>query len=386
MTPPDSTLAAVSEPSMATKSNTKWPRYVDATLGFPEHWHPAAFSDEVTEGSFVPVTLLGKSILLTRTDGHVRAIADRCAHRGVRFSAQPLCFKKGTISCWYHGWTYSLQDGELVDVLTSPGSPVIGQVNIPVFATEEAKGLIFVFVGDGEAHPLQNDLPPGFLDPDTYALGIRRRVQSNWRLGAENGFDSTHIFMHRNSPLIEKNKLAIPYGLVPAGREAVEVVNTADWPKGVIDHFDQNYVPVFHAELDGEKVLEYVPPEDAKLVAAKVSIWLPGVLKVYPFPDPTLTQYEFYVAVNETEHEYFQVLQRTVNSPEDIEEFRREFDETWKDLALHGFNDDDVWARECQQEFYGSGKGWEEECLFPPDVSIVRWRQLANEHARGVLQ
>lgn len=380
-----STVGASAKPPESRADSTKWPRYLEAVNGFSEHWYAAVFSDDVAEGSFVPVTLLGRNILLTRTDGRVKAIADRCAHRGVKFSAQPLCFKQGTISCWYHGWTYNLNDGQLTDVLTSPGSPVIGQVHIPVFATEEAKGLVFVFIGEGDPPPLQNDVPPGFLDPDTYALGIRRRVQSNWRLGAENGFDSTHIFMHRNSPLIEQNNLVLPYGLVPSGRDAIDVVNDS-WPKGVIDHFDESYLPVFDAQLDGDSVLQFQLSEDGKRVAAKVSIWLPGVLKVEKFPDPTLNQYEFYVPVNEREHEYFQVLQRKVTSEADIDEFRREFDGTWKDLALHGFNDDDVWAREAQQEFYGDDDGWHKEHLFPPDLCILRWRQLASDQARGVQQ
>src|SRR5574341_977500 len=80
----------------------RWQTYIDAELGFRNHWYPIRYSAEVDEGALVPVTLLGEPILLTRVDGEVKGIADRCAHRGVRFSAQPLCFKKGTVSCWYH--------------------------------------------------------------------------------------------------------------------------------------------------------------------------------------------------------------------------------------------------------------------------------------------
>ncbi|WP_165595632.1 Rieske 2Fe-2S domain-containing protein, partial [Mycolicibacterium novocastrense] len=221
MTPPKLSSVPVGEAPerLSEEPKSKWPRYVEAINGFFEHWYAAAFSDELEEGGFVPVTLLGKNIVLTRVDGQVYAISDRCAHRGVKFSAKPLCLTKDTITCWYHGWTYDLQDGQLIDILTSPGSSTIGQVKIPVFATEEAKGVVFVFVGEGEPHPLEHDLAPGFLDPDTYVRGIRRRVQSNWRLGAENGIDNSHIFIHRDSPLIEGNNIAIPFGLVAAGRD-----------------------------------------------------------------------------------------------------------------------------------------------------------------------
>ncbi|MDA2893259.1 Rieske 2Fe-2S domain-containing protein [Mycolicibacterium sp. BiH015] len=372
-----------SQVATGAAGGSKWPRYVEAELGFSNHWHPAAFSDEVTEAGFVSVTMLGRQILLTRNDGQVQAIADQCAHRGVPFSAQPLCFLKGTVSCWYHGWTYALHDGQLVDVLTSPNSPVIGQVAIPVFAVTERQGLVFVFIGDGEPHDLNEDVPPGFLDADTHCLGIRRTVESNWRLGVENGFDTTHIFMHRNSPLVDQNNLALPYGFVPADRGAMDV-HAKGWPKGVVDNLAQNYRPIFEAQLSGQSVLRNELSGDEKRVAAQVSVWLPGVLKVDPFPDPSLIQYEFYVARNATQHEYFQVLQRKVQSAEDVAAYVEEFDSRWRDLALHGFNDDDVWAREAQQDFYGNRNGWVNEHLFPPDMCITKWRQLASTHARDL--
>ncbi|WP_213016721.1 Rieske 2Fe-2S domain-containing protein [Mycobacterium vicinigordonae] len=362
---------------------SKWPRYLQAEYGFSNHWHPVLFSHEVAEDDFATVTLLGRRILLTRSDGQVRAIADRCAHRGVKFSAQPLCFAKGTVSCWYHGWTYRLEDGELCDVLTSPNSPIIGQVSVPVYPVTERQGLVFVFVGDAEPHDLSHDVPPGFLDSDTHCLGIRRTVASNWRLGVENGFDTTHIFMHRNSPLVQQNNLALPFGFVPADRGAMSV-HSEGWPKGVVDNLAQNYQPVFEARLGGEPVLRCELTGDEKLVAAQVSVWLPGVLKVDPFPDPSLIQYEFYVPITATSHEYFQVLQRRVRSADDIASYKSEFESKWRDLALHGFNDDDVWAREAQEEFYRDHDGWANEHLFPPDMCITKWRQLASNHASGI--
>lgn len=364
-------------------SRRKWGRYVEASLGFRNHWYPIRYSNDIPEGEIVPVRLLGESIVLTRVDGNVRGLQDRCAHRGVRLSAQPLCFQKGTISCWYHGWTYDVADGRLCDVLTSPQSSVIGRVTIPTYPVQEAQNLVFVYVGDGKPQPLSCDVPPGFLDEDTSCLGLRRTVQANWRLGVENGFDTTHIFMHRDSPLIKGNNIALPLGFVPAGRSAMHI-HADGWPKGVVDNLAQNYIPIFEASVRGQTVWKVELSGDEKMVAAQVSVWLPGALKVDPFPDPSLIQYEFYVPTAATEHEYFQVLQRRVQTQDDVDHFRKEFDETWRDLALHGFNDDDVWAREELEPFYRDGDGWSNERLFPPDMCIVEWRRLASAHARGV--
>ncbi|MFD1237415.1 Rieske 2Fe-2S domain-containing protein [Pseudonocardia benzenivorans] len=373
---------SLSDATQSKKVSTKWRGYLDATLGFRNHWNPVGYGHEIAEGAFVAVTALDEPILLTRVDGEVRAIQDRCAHRGARFSAQPLCFRKGTVSCWYHGWTYDLADGRLSDVLTSPGSPVIGRVRVPTYPVVEAQGLVFVYVGDGDPPALAHDVPPGFLDEDTHCLGIRRTVRSNWRIGVENGFDTTHIFMHRNSALIKGNNIALPLGFVPTDRGAVQV-HGEGWPKGVVDNLSENYVPVFEASLQGVPVWTSELRGDEKRVAGQISVWLPGVLKVDPFPDPSLIQYEFYVPISATEHEYFQVLQRKVTSEQDIETFEKEFDETWRDLGLHSFNDDDVWAREELEEFYRDGDGWSNERLFPPDMCIVEWRRLASAHGRG---
>jgi len=43
-------------------------------------------------------------------------------HRGVPLSRKPDCYTKDTITCWYHGYTYRFQTGELVNILAVPDS------------------------------------------------------------------------------------------------------------------------------------------------------------------------------------------------------------------------------------------------------------------------
>ncbi|NNL86665.1 MAG: hypothetical protein HKP27_13480 [Myxococcales bacterium] len=66
--------------------------------------------------------------------------------------------------------------------------------------------------------------------------------------------------------------------------------------------------------------------------------------------------------------------------------FVREFDEKRRELALSGLNDDDICAREAQQEFYNQDEAWLKERLFEPDANIVQWRKLASRRNRGVQQ
>jgi carbazole 1,9a-dioxygenase terminal dioxygenase component len=356
--------------------------YVEAKLGFRNHWYPTLFSHELAEGEFKQHKILGDQLLLTRVDGEVFAVRDRCPHRGVPFSRKPECYKKGTVTCWYHAFTFKMATGELVDIITNPRSNLIGQVRIPSFSVQEAKGIIFVFMGDIEPPELVNDVPPGFLDDDLAVRGVRQEIASDWRVGCENGFDSTHVFIHKDSILVEGNDLALPLGFVPTSRDSFKVVDEPAGPKGVYDLLAEQCEFVWEGKIEGETVIHGHMGETR--VAQDISIWLPGVLRVNLWPDPSLTQFEWYVPIDEGKHFYVQTLGRRVNSAEDEAVFGKEFDEKWKSLALAGFNDDDIWAREALQEFYKHDEAWYKEQLFEPDRNISKWRQLASQHHRGI--
>jgi carbazole 1,9a-dioxygenase terminal dioxygenase component len=360
--------------------------YVAAKYGFRNHWYPALLTDELADGELKPVELLGEKIVLRRVDGRVHALRDRCVHRGVQLSLKPTCLTKSTITCWYHGFTYRFADGELCDIVGAPQSKAIGRKRLQTYPVEERQGLVFVFVGDAldPLPALAEDVPPGFLDADLAVRGMRTEVRSNWRLGCENGFDSTHIFIHRNSGLIRDNDLALPLGLVPKGRSSFQVVEEPGGPKGVFDYFDPDHVtPVFDGVVEGERVLSS-NPQAANKLPHHISMWLPCALRVQPWPDPSLTQYEWYVPVDGGRHQYFRVLGRRVQNDAERATFDREFDTRWRPVALEGFNNDDIWAREATEPFYRDDTGWLREQLFEADGNILEWRKLASRANRGL--
>ncbi len=366
-----------------------WKGYVQAKLGFRNCWYPTLNSEELEEGKPVPFQLAGEKLLLNRIDGKVYCMADTCLHRGVPLSEKVECYSKETITCWYHGWTYSFTDGNLCDILTDPNSKMIGQRALQTYPVAEAKGLVFVFLGDvaeGEEPPaLALDLPPGFLDEDRYALGLRREVGSNWRLGAENGFDTTHIFIHKDSDYLTARDAPIPLGFATEDRLQLDIRDSDDAPKGVVDPLMENYQPVFEASINGKPALSSQRPEGAHQTIFRISLWLPGILTVENHPEPDITQVEFYVPVDERRHMYFQVLSKQgVTQPEQVQRYREEFASLHEPLALRGFNDDDIWAREASQAFYDDDRGWLEAQLFEADHNLVAWRKLASDHGRGV--
>ena len=54
-----------------------WAPYVDAKMGFRNHWYPAMFADEVKEGEPKAIKLLGENILINRIDGVLYAVKDK---------------------------------------------------------------------------------------------------------------------------------------------------------------------------------------------------------------------------------------------------------------------------------------------------------------------
>ncbi|MFT4823357.1 MAG: carbazole 1,9a-dioxygenase terminal dioxygenase component, partial [Cryomorphaceae bacterium] len=72
----------------AAKVKKPWQTWLDAELGFRNHWYPASLSRHLGEGDSKAIELLGEEILVTRQNGVTRAMEDRCPHRGTRFSSR----------------------------------------------------------------------------------------------------------------------------------------------------------------------------------------------------------------------------------------------------------------------------------------------------------
>jgi carbazole 1,9a-dioxygenase terminal dioxygenase component len=374
--------AFLDEPSKHQRVKEGWRPYLEAKLGFRNHWYPALFGHELEDDRPKAVKLLGEPIILRRVDGRVYALEDRCAHRRVRFSAKVECYTKDTITCWYHGFTYRFTDGKLVQVLTEPGCALVGKMGIKTYPVQEAQGMVFVFIGDIESPPLQDDLPPGFLDRDLTVTGIRRDIKGNWRLASENGFDTTHIYIHRDSKVVQDTDAVLPLGFIPQDKHSM-IIADGPGPKGVIDQLARNYIPVFSSAV-GDVTVSAVMKPTGKMVAPEVSSWLPCVLKLQAFPTPELFVFEWYVPIEEHNHWYFQVLGKRVNSDAEAAAFRGEAHSFWAEVMWRGFNDQDVAAREALEDAYTDGEGWTRERLYRPDTCIIEWRKLASKYNRGI--
>jgi len=361
-----------------------WREYLNAKLGLRNFWYAACFSKEIGENDVLVRKILGEGILLRRVHGQVRAIRDRCIHRGVKFSDKVECYTPETITCWYHGFTFRWEDGEVCSIFASPESKAVGTQRVKVYPVEEVNGMIFVFVGDENytPPPLSHDVPPGFLEPGIALEGESRVVKANWRLGPEGGIDEAHRYLHRESPLLLDGRKSMPLGHKAAPTQ-IELVEEIDGPKGIIDHFRAEKM-FFDAQIDGKTVVHSPNFGLEGRQAVSSSAWMPACARVLGFPDAGLTLFEWYVPIDESSHRCFMTLTKLCSNASEAAEFKDQFNLRWSPLALDGFLVQDVRARESQQEFYANELAWKQECLLEDDKIIMEWRRLCSRNNRGI--
>lgn len=365
-----------------------WRDYLAAKVGFKNHWYAGCFSREIREGETLVRVLLGERILMRRIKGKVYAMKDRCIHRGVRFSEKVECHTDNTITCWYHGFTFRWADGMLTNIVGAPQSKLIGKHKIKIYPVEEAKGMVFVFVGDEgyNAPPLSHDVPPTFLDDDRFFEGEDFIIKANWRTGPEGGIDEIHRYLHRDSTLLLNTKATMPLGHVGVKNQC-EKITDPEGPKGVIDHFNADAM-YFDVEIDGvpEAVtgIRFASTGDKKKRTVSASCWLPGVLRVQGFPEDETTFFEFYVPISETEHRCFMTMGRKCANADEQQQFSSRFNTRIKRYAINNFLMQDVAARESTQHFYKHDEAWLEEVFTEEDFMIMEWRKIASQHNRGI--
>ena len=78
----------------------------------PGDWTPTVAEDEVREGEATVATAGDVDVLLTRHEGRIYALADRCTHRSGRLSEGTL--ENGCVTCPLHASIFSLRDGSVL--------------------------------------------------------------------------------------------------------------------------------------------------------------------------------------------------------------------------------------------------------------------------------
>lgn len=193
-------------------------------LGLRDYWHPGILAKKVGWRKPVKVKMLGEDICFFRAkDGRVVAISDVCPHRGASMG-EGDCHWKGTVSCPYHGWVYD-EHGKNIAVLSEgPDAKVCGKpgTEVKVYSTQEIRGLVFVWMGEGTPAPIEEDVPEEMFDPDVLVVIGENYWPINWEVALENSMDSHVNYVHRNAVMI----LRLPF--LPRGARGDRPVFTGN--------------------------------------------------------------------------------------------------------------------------------------------------------------
>jgi nitrite reductase/ring-hydroxylating ferredoxin subunit len=178
---------------------SSWRNQIPAQ-GLREYWYPAVQAKKIGTKRPVGVRLIGEDIVFFRDkQKHIVAMQDLCAHRGAKLS-KGVCHFPGTIACPYHGWTYDA-DGKCVAALIEGAGSHIPSANIrlPVKHVKELRGIVWIWMGNGQPVPLEEDVPEEFLDPQILIITGVRVWPVNWRPLIENAIDGHAPYVHRNA-------------------------------------------------------------------------------------------------------------------------------------------------------------------------------------------
>ena len=341
---------------------TTWPHYEAAAVGFRQYWYPVVWGRVVTTKP-IQVTLLGEKIMLVRDAGRIRALGDRCPHRGVPLSHQMAGQEfPGSWTCCYHGWTFDLETGVLVAAITDgPESPICGKVAVKTYPVEERLGLVWVYIGDGDPPPVETDIPSELIAADAVVAGRTSIRMGNWRFGAENGVDEGHAkYLHRNSLWTLKRQM-------PTWTRHHMEKTGEGWITRKADEVQ------FDSEFPG---LGMWPPKkrfwrQTGRGVARVSIRMPSTLRV---AYETWTHFEWWVPIDSEHHIYVQLATQPGRGFRALR-FRLYY-WFWVRWVFHGwFNEEDALMVDVMDA--------PPERLYRPDVAITEWRKLAEADERG---
>jgi 5,5'-dehydrodivanillate O-demethylase oxygenase subunit len=198
------------------------------------YWQPVYVSEKLAKGTVVPIRILGEDLALYRGEsGKARVIANECAHRLTRLSTGWV--EGDTIRCRYHGWRYD-ESGQCVEQPAEPKPFCASVRRLASYPTHEAHGLIFAFLGEGEA-PAFRPLPgleDGARERWTVSPSIEM-IPCNYFQSAENIMDDVHVNFSHQGHLVNT-----------AARQYVPTKTTAqETPFGITqfqergDHTDQ---------------------------------------------------------------------------------------------------------------------------------------------------
>ncbi len=160
------------------------------------YWQPVALAEELPLGGDpLPVRILSEDLVLFRDQNETLGMLGlHCPHRGADLSYGRI--EDGGLRCVYHGWLFGLDGRCLAQPGEPAGSDFKDKVRHTAYPCQEAGGVIFAFMGEGEPPLLPNY---EFLTaPEEHRWCTKLANNCNYLQGNEGNIDPQHLsFLHR---------------------------------------------------------------------------------------------------------------------------------------------------------------------------------------------
>lgn len=164
----------------------------------PNHWYPAAFSEDVAKKQVIQTRFWGDEIAVYRAeDGTAYAMEDRCPHRHIPLS-------HGTVEgcdlvCLYHGWTMS-PEGRLVGTKHDDFGKKLPVLQVRPYPVKERYGIVWFFPGDPELAELTPlvEIPHGEGEDAWASVHFAYTWKAHHSMVIDNLCNLTHLWVHGN--------------------------------------------------------------------------------------------------------------------------------------------------------------------------------------------
>jgi 5,5'-dehydrodivanillate O-demethylase oxygenase subunit len=175
-------------------------------------WQPVCRGADVPAGKVKPLRIMNEDFAIYRgTDEKPVLVEARCAHRGAKLSIGWV--EGNTIKCAYHGWSYDAS-GQCVRQPAEP-NPFCDKVKIRTYPTHQYLGLVFAYLGDGEAPAFPRS--PEFESDKYYYMLTTDIWPANYWAQLENSIDYAHTeFLHWHFHFKTPDRVEVsetPYGV-----------------------------------------------------------------------------------------------------------------------------------------------------------------------------
>jgi nitrite reductase/ring-hydroxylating ferredoxin subunit len=171
------------------------------------YWQPVALVDELQgERPVKAVKVLGENLVFFNEKNQYGLLERHCPHRGADLAYGRL--EDGGLRCAFHGWLFDVS-GRCLETPAEPeGSRLCEHVRQKAYPVVEKSGVLFAYLGEGEAPAFPRF--DCFVAPDEYTFAFKGYWDCNWLQALEVGIDPAHAsWLHR---FFEDEDPAASYG------------------------------------------------------------------------------------------------------------------------------------------------------------------------------